>query len=58
VQKRDQYRAILNGSEAVLLAARAYSSARGYRDFLIAGFSELKLPIRTVRPDGTEGQLA
>jgi hypothetical protein len=56
VQKRDQYRAILNGSEAVLLAERAYSSAKSYRDLLIAGFSALKLPIRTVGPDETEGQ--
>jgi hypothetical protein len=58
VQKRDQYRAILNGSEAVQLAAQAYSSAKSYRDFLIAGFSALKLPIRTVRPDEAERQLS
>lgn len=48
--RRDRYGAILDGHQAVLLAERAYSSARSYRDFLTAEFSRLNLPIQTVRP--------
>jgi hypothetical protein len=54
--RRDRYGANLDDSQAVLLAERAYSSARSYLDFLTTKFSELNLPIRTVRPDGAERQ--
>jgi hypothetical protein len=54
VHMRDRYRDVLDGSQAVLLAERAYSSARSYLDFLTTEFSRLNLPIQTVRRDGTE----
>jgi hypothetical protein len=54
--RRDRYGANLDDSQAVLLAERAYSSARSYQDFLTAAFAGLNLPIRTVRLDGTEPQ--
>ena len=46
----DRYRSMLNTGQVAHIAALAKDSAHQYVDFLSYEFSELNLPIRTIRP--------
>ncbi len=54
VEKRGRYDAVLDLGEVVDVARSASSTVQGYLDFVSTAFSELKLPIQTVRADGAE----
>jgi len=56
VAKGDGYDAVLDLGELVDVATGAPSIVQGYLDFVSMAFAELKLPIRTFRAYGTEGQ--
>ena len=46
----DRYRSLLNTGQVAHIAASANKCAHHYMDFLSYEFSELNLPIRTIRP--------
>jgi len=58
VEKRGSYDAVHDIGELVDVARSAPSIVQGYLDFVTTAFAELKLPIRTFRTYGTEGQLS
>jgi hypothetical protein len=49
-ERPGKYKALLNANEAVHIAAAACETARRYLDLLSTGFSEMRLPIPTIRP--------
>lgn len=49
-ERPGRYQPLLNAAQMLPLAALAADSARDYLDFLSEAFSEMKLPIRTIRP--------
>ena len=49
-ERPDKYQPLLNAAQMAHVAALARESARHYLDFLSYEFSELNLPIRTIRP--------
>lgn len=49
-ERPGKYQPLLNTAQMLPLAALAANSARHYLDFLSEAFSEIKLPIRTIRP--------
>lgn len=49
-ERPDRYRSMLNTGQAAHIAALASDCARYYVEFLSYEFSELNLPIRTIRP--------
>jgi hypothetical protein len=49
-QRPGKYQPALNAAQMVHIAALAGDTARDYLDFLSYEFSELNLPIRTIRP--------
>jgi hypothetical protein len=49
-ERPGKYQPLLNAAQMLPLAALAADCARHYLDFLSEAFSELKLPIRTIRP--------
>ena len=57
IEKRGRYDGVLDLGELVDVARAASFTVQGYLDFVSTAFTELKLPIQTVRSDGTEGQL-
>lgn len=48
-RKPNRHKALLNPAQAASIAAKAKECARDYLDFIGHNFSELKLPIRTIR---------
>lgn len=49
-ERPDRYRSMLNPRQAAHLAAHAAGCTRHYLNFLSDEFSEMNLPIRTIRP--------
>jgi hypothetical protein len=49
-QSPNKYQPLLNTAQMAHVAALAGDCARHYLDFLSTAFSELNLPIRTIRP--------